>query len=73
MCSREYVRTCHNIIREVFGCASSVSVSEVLQVLKEKQITTATARLEMIRCHEINSREINFSRDQLPRNQLLFF
>ena len=72
MCSREYVRTCHNIIREVFGCASSVSVSEVLQgqqqVLKEKQITTATARLEMIRCNEINSREINFS-----RNQLMFF
>ena len=34
-----------------FGCASSVAVSEVLQgqqqVLKEKQITTVTARSEM--------------------------
>ena len=35
-----------------FGCASSVPVSDVLQgqqrVLKEKEIATVTARLEML-------------------------
>ena len=44
--------TCHILATTgSFGCASSVTVSEVLQgqqqVLKEKQITTVTARSEM--------------------------
>ena len=51
-CAREYVYTCHILATTgSFGCTSSVAVSEVLQgqqqVLKEKQITTVTARLEM--------------------------
>ena len=51
-CAREYVHTCHILAATgSFGCASSVAVSEVLQgqqqVLKEKQITTVTARSEM--------------------------
>ena len=46
----EYVYTCHILATTgSFGCASSIAVSEVLQqqVLKEKQITTVTARSEM--------------------------
>ena len=48
----EYVCRCRILATTgSFGCASSVAVSEVLQgqqqVLKEKQITTVTARLEM--------------------------
>ena len=48
----EYVCRCRILaITGSFGCASSVAVSEVLQgqqqVLKEKQITTVTANLEM--------------------------
>ena len=47
-----YVYTCHILdTTGSFGCASSVAVSEVWQgqqqVLKEKQITTVTARSEM--------------------------
>ena len=49
MCAREYVYTCHILATtEIFGCASSVAVSEVLQGQQQvNQITTVTARLEM--------------------------
>ena len=52
LCAREYVYMCHILATTVsFGYASSVAVSEDLQgqqqVLKEKQITTVTARSEM--------------------------
>ena len=52
MCAREYVYTCHILATTGnFGCASSIAVTEVLQgqqqVVKEKQITTVTARSEM--------------------------
>ena len=51
-CKCEYVYTCHILATTgSFGCASSVTVSEVLQgqqqVLKEKQITTVKACSEM--------------------------
>ena len=53
-CAREYVHvyTCHILATTgSFGCGSSVAVLEVLQgqqqVLKEKLITTVTARSEM--------------------------